>query len=56
MTSSRRRPALQLSDETRQYGISGDHLLLLRKESKNTTSGAGERVESKIVKTLQLQS
>ena len=46
----------QKTDETRQYGVSGDHLLLLRKESKNATSGAGEKVESKIIKTLQLQS
>lgn len=45
----------QKTDETRQYGVSGDHLLLLRKESRNATSGAGEKVESKIVKTLQLQ-
>ncbi len=45
----------QKMDETRQYGVSGDHLLLLRKESKSATSGAGEKVESKIVKTLQLQ-
>lgn len=46
----------QKTDETRQYGVSGDHLLLLRKESRNATSGAGEKVESKIIKTLQLQS
>ncbi|KAB8063087.1 MULTISPECIES: hypothetical protein [Janthinobacterium] len=46
----------QKTDETRQYGVQGDRLLLLRKESRNTTSGAGEKVESKIVKTLQLQS
>ncbi|MGK5022906.1 hypothetical protein [Janthinobacterium sp. LB2P10] len=46
----------QKSDETRQYGVNGDRLLLLRKESKNATSGAGEKVESKIIKTLQLQS
>ncbi|MGK5054723.1 hypothetical protein [Janthinobacterium sp. RB2P8] len=43
-------------DDTRQYGVSGDHLLLLRKESKNATSGAGETVESKIIKILQLHS
>lgn len=46
----------QKTDETRQYGVSGDHLLLLRKESKSAMSGAGEKVESRIVKTLQLQS
>lgn len=46
----------QKMDETRQYGVSGDHLLLLRKESRNTTAGAGDKIESKIVKTLQLQS
>ena len=46
----------QKMDETRQYGVSGDHLLLLRKESKSAISGAGEKVESRIVKTLQLQS
>ena len=42
--------------QTRQYGVSGDHLLLLRKENKSTSSGMGERVESRVVKTLQLQS
>ena len=46
----------QKMDETRQYGVSGDHLLLLRKESRSAMSGAGEKVESKIIKTLQLQS
>jgi len=46
----------QKIDETRQYGVSGDHLLLLRKENKSTSSGMGERVESRVVKTLQLQS
>lgn len=46
----------QKTDETRQYGVSGDHLLLLRKESRHAISGAGEKVETKLVKTLQLQS
>ena len=46
----------QKTDETRQYGVHGDHLLLLRKESKSAMSGAGEKVESRITKTLQLQS
>lgn len=46
----------QKTDETRQYGVSGDRLLLLRKESRNATAGAGEKAESKTTKTLQLQS
>ena len=46
----------QKTDETRQYGVSGDHLLLLRKESRSATSGAGEKVETKLVKVLQVQS
>ncbi len=46
----------QKTDETRQYGVSGDRLLLLRKESRSATSGAGEKVESRIIKTSQLQS
>lgn len=38
------------------YSLVGDRLLTLRKESKNISSGMGEKGESKVIKTLQLQS
>lgn len=38
------------------YSLVGDRLIAIRKESKNKASGAGERDENKVVKTLQLQS
>lgn len=38
------------------YGLAGDRLIMLRKESRNSGSGAGEKGESHTVKTLQLQS
>lgn len=38
------------------YGVNGDRLLTLRRESKFNATGAGERDERKIVRTLQVQS
>jgi hypothetical protein len=38
------------------YNLVGDRLLTVRKESKNISSGMGEKGESKVIKTLQLQS
>ncbi len=38
------------------YSLLGDRLITVRKESKNTSSGMGEKGESKVIKTLQLQS
>ncbi len=35
------------------YGVSGDRLLMLRQEAHNISSGAGERGEQRVVKTLQ---
>ncbi|WP_227869545.1 hypothetical protein [Undibacterium parvum] len=44
----------QKYDEDSIYGLSGDRLLLMRRESRLSSSGAGEKMESKVVKTLQL--
>lgn len=44
----------QKYDEDSIFGLSGDRLLLMRKESRLSSSGAGEKMESKVVKTLQL--
>jgi hypothetical protein len=43
-------------EEQHVYGVVGDRLVTVRKESYNRASGAGERDESRVVKTLQLQS
>ena len=43
-------------DENLSYGVSGDRLVILKKERKNLSSGAGERSEIRTIKTLQLQS
>jgi hypothetical protein len=42
------------NEEETVFGVSGDHLLVMRKESKNSGSGMGEKGESKTVKTLQV--
>jgi hypothetical protein len=44
------------SDEATVYGVAGDRLIMLRKESKNSSSGAGERGDTHVTKSLQLQS
>lgn len=41
------------SDEQNVYMLAGDRLLTVRKESKSSSSGAGEKSEDKVVKTLQ---
>lgn len=38
------------------YGVVGDRLVVLRKESRTSGSGMGEKGESKAVKTLQIVS
>ncbi|MFZ6873602.1 hypothetical protein ACO0LF_16210 [Undibacterium sp. Di27W] len=43
-------------EEDLVYGLSGDRLVITKKESKNIGSGAGEKGEMRIVKTLQVQS
>lgn len=43
-------------DESQIYGVSGDRLFVLKKERKNLSSGAGERMEIHTTKSLQLQS
>jgi len=43
-------------DEDCSYGVVGDRLVALRREQHNYSSGAGERGEIRIVKTLQPQS
>ena len=40
------------SDAT--YGVVGDRLVTLRRETRNTSTGAGERSEQRVVKSLQL--
>jgi hypothetical protein len=40
------------SDAT--YGVVGDRLLTLRRETRTTSAGAGERSELRVVRTLQL--
>ncbi len=44
------------SEDERVYTQVGDRLLTVRRESRSNTSGAGEKTENRIVKTLQLQS
>lgn len=38
------------------YSQVGDRLLTVRKETRNVSSGAGEKGETKVVKTLQVQA
>jgi hypothetical protein len=38
------------------FGVVGDRLVALKKESRNSASGMGEKGEGKTVKTLQIQS
>ncbi len=44
------------NEDESTYSLVGDRLLTVRKESKKSGSGAGEKGESKTTKTLQLQS
>lgn len=44
------------NEEEWVYGTVGDRLVALRRESKNSGSGMGERGETKTIKTLQVQS
>ncbi|HEY9100618.1 hypothetical protein [Chitinimonas sp.] len=46
----------QRSDEERRYAVVGDRLVLLRKDEKGSSSGAGEKQEYKTTTTLQLAS
>lgn len=41
-------------EEQRTYALTGDRLLVTRQESKMSNAGAGERSESRVVKTLQV--
>ena len=43
-------------DESVVYGVTGDRLVVLRKESKNLSAGAGEQNETRVIKSLQIQS
>ena len=38
------------------YAVVGDRLIALRRESSSVSSGAGEKGEQRVVKTLQPQS
>ena len=44
------------NDEDLVYTVVGDRLVALRKETRNSGSGMGEKGEGKTVKTLQVQS
>ena len=46
----------QKSDDECVYSQVGDRLVTVRKTSKNSSSGAGEKQESKVTRTLQVQS
>lgn len=46
----------QKYDEDCVYSLVGDRLLTVRKESRFSSSGAGEKLETKIVKTLNVQT
>jgi hypothetical protein len=46
----------QKNESESVYNQVGDRLLTVRKETKNSSSGMGEKGESKVVKTLQVQS
>lgn len=43
-------------DEDWVYGLVGDRLVALRRETRNSSSGMGEKGEGKVVKTLQIQA
>lgn len=43
-------------DEDSVFGLAGDRLLMLRKESKASSAGAGEKSEFTVIRTLNLQS
>lgn len=45
-----------LDESSSTYGVVGDRLMTLRSETHSSSSGAGERGEQRIVKTLQPQS
>lgn len=44
------------NEEDLVYGVVGDRLVTLKKESRNSGSGMGEKGEGRAVKTLQVQS
>ncbi|MFZ6742411.1 hypothetical protein ACO0LC_04250 [Undibacterium sp. JH2W] len=44
----------QRTDEETEYVVNGDRLLMVKKESKFISSGAGEKFESKLLKILQI--
>lgn len=44
------------NEEEWLYGIVGDRLVALKKESKNSGAGMGEKGEGKVIKTLQIQA
>jgi hypothetical protein len=44
------------NEEQQVYALVGERLVSVRRESYNRASGAGEREENRVVKTLQLQS
>jgi hypothetical protein len=46
----------QRNESESVYNQVGDRLLTVRKETKNSSSGMGEKGESKVVKTLLIQS
>ena len=43
-------------DEECTYAVAGDRLVIVRRESHNVSSGAGEKGEQRVVKTLQILS
>jgi len=44
------------NEEDQVYGVVGDRLVTLKKESRNSGSGMGEKSEGRVVKTLQVLS
>lgn len=44
------------NEEEWVYGVVGDRLVALKKEARSSGSGMGEKGESKVVKTVQIQS
>jgi hypothetical protein len=44
------------NEEEWQFGIVGDRLVALKKESKTSGAGMGEKSESKVTKTLQIMN
>ena len=43
------------SEET-VYGLAGERLVIVKRESRNSSSGMGEKGENRVTRTLQLQS